>query len=274
MIDLHCHSHFSDGALSPLELVNNALKQGVQCLSLTDHDTVLGYPELYEAAHGKPIQVVFGIELSTRWKKYDIHILGYRMATLEQLNQIIEQQNQSRIIRAKQIGEALLKADMMGAYEKACSIAGHERVGRPHFARAIVNEGKAKDLKTAFKRYLIQGKVAYFPTPWVSIQEAVEVLVNSGGDAVLAHPHKYGLTRTKLHELINEFKEAGGVGMEVVSGDMTKGQVNDMAATSIKFKLLASTGSDYHGEVMSRVGLGRQQNLPENCMPIWQKWTI
>lgn len=274
MIDLHCHTTFSDGALSPEELIQKAIHNQVHCLSLTDHDTVAGYPRLVEAAKGTSIQLINGIELSTRWKKYDIHILGYRIEHTPHLFEVIERQNQSRIDRAMQIGEALKLAGVSDAYEKAAEIAGHQRVGRPHFARVLVNEGRAKDLQAAFKQFLVRGRVGYIPTPWISVPEAVEAINEAGGRAVIAHPLKYGLTRSKLHELINEFKDAGGVGMEVVSGEINVMQIREMAATCLRFGLLASSGSDFHQDTVSRVNLGRQKPLPENCTPIWHDWTI
>lgn len=274
MIDLHCHSYFSDGALSPEELIQKALHQQVTCLSLTDHDTVEGYLQLLQAAASTSIKIINGIELSTRWKKYDLHILGYQIEHTETLLTLIQQQVQSRIDRAKQIGEALELIGITDAYAKACVIAGHERAARPHFAKLIVNEGKARDAQAAFRQFLVRGRGAYIHTPWISVQDAVEGIASSGGQAVIAHPLKYGLTRSKLHELINEFKEAGGVGIEVVSGEMTVSEMNEMAATSMRFNLLASSGSDFHSDRMSRVNLGRQKQLPLNCVPIWQEWNI
>lgn len=274
MIDLHCHSNFSDGALSPTELIQKAQNQKIRCLSLTDHDTVAGYPELLQAASLTSIKIINGIELSVRWKKHELHILGYQINHTADLLELIERQNQSRVVRAQQIGAALASLGISDAYLKACELAGHERVGRPHFAKLLVNEGKAHDFGTAFKRFLGRGKFAYVPTPWISVQEAVEGIIAADGQAVIAHPLKYGLTRSKLHELINEFKVTGGVGIEVVSGEMTVTEVNEMAATCLRFHLLASSGSDYHGDIASRVNLGRQKQLPVNCTPIWHEWNI
>jgi predicted metal-dependent phosphoesterase TrpH len=274
MIDLHCHSSFSDGALKPEELLQRAKEINLKCLSLTDHDTVAGCDLLLNAATNNQIKIVRGVELSTRWKKYDIHILGYHVSDTPELSKVIEQQNNSRIDRAMQIGVCLERIGVEDAYNKACSIAGHKRVGRPHFALILIQEGKAKDMKAAFSRYLGRGKIAYIPTPWISVQQAVSAITSSGGQAVVAHPFKYKLTRSKLHELISEFKAAGGVGIEVVSGDMTIVQIKEMASLAERFKLLASSGSDYHGDSQSRVKLGQQKALPINCKPIWQDWNI
>lgn len=274
MIDLHCHSHFSDGALSPAELIQKALQQQLKCLSLTDHDTVAGYDELNKAAVNSGIKIINGIELSTRWKKYDIHILGYQITHDAELSNLIERQNNARIERAMLISDALGSLGVTDAYAKACELAGHNRVGRPHFAQVLINEGKVKDMVAAFKQVLGRGKSAYIPTPWISIPEAVEGIVKSGGQAVIAHPLKYGLTRSKLHELIKEFIDAGGKGLEVVSGEINSSQIKEMAATCLRFNLLASSGSDFHSDAQSYIKLGRQQQLPVNCTPIWHEWNI
>jgi predicted metal-dependent phosphoesterase TrpH len=274
MIDLHCHSIFSDGTFTPEELIQRAQSQHIKCLSLTDHDTIAGYPRLQQAAQDSGITIINGIELSARWKKYDIHILGYQIKHTADLEEIIQQQNNSRVSRAERIGAALDAMGLESSYLKACDIAGHKRVGRPHFAKVLVNEGKARDMQAAFKQFLVRGRSAYIPTPWISIEEAVKAITNAGGKAVIAHPLKYGLTRTKLHELINEFKEAGGIGIEVVSGEMTVTQIQEAAGLSMRFGLQASSGSDFHSDTVSRTNLGRQAQLPINCTPIWHDWTI
>ncbi|MGL5742484.1 MAG: PHP domain-containing protein [Legionella sp.] len=274
MIDLHCHSTFSDGALSPAELIQKALDQNLQCLSLTDHDTVAGYPQLLQAAANTSIKIINGIELSARWKKHELHILGYQISHTPSMFELIKRQNESRIERAHLIAKALSLVGISDAYSKACELAGHDRVGRPQFAQLLVNEGLARDLAAAFKQFLGRGKRAYVPTPWISVQEAVEGIIAAGGQAVIAHPLKYGLTRSKLHELINEFKAFGGIGIEVVSGEMTVTEVNEMAATCLRFNLFSSSGSDYHSDKASRIAIGRQRQLPVNCTPIWHEWNI
>ena len=275
MIDLHCHSYFSDGELSPSALLQKAIDYGVRVLALTDHDTTAGLLPLHQAANGKDITIINGIELSVRWKKHDIHIIGLMVKPEDAgLMDLIALQNERRIERAHQIGECLMGVGIHDAYQKACEIAGHERVGRPHFAEVLINEGIVSDMKSAFKRFLGQGRCAYVPTAWIGLDEAVLGIVQAGGQAVIAHPLKYSLTRSKLHELIKTFIAAGGVGMEVVSGEMTVADANELAGLCCRFELLASTGSDYHGDGLSRKALGQQRALPINCTPIWHRWNI
>lgn len=272
MIDLHCHSLYSDGLLAPADLFKRALQSEIRILALTDHDTTEGLAHLHAAAATANISIINGIEFSTRWKKHDIHIVGLGIQLdSDVLNMCVKEQTHSRIERAIEIGKRLSRAGVSSAYEKACKVAGHERVSRPHFAEVLIQEGIVKDMKSAFTRFLARGKPAYVETNWTPIAEIIRVIHVSGGLSVLAHPLKYKLTRMKLNALISAFKDAGGAGMEVVSGLMTTLEVEEMAKLSQKYELLASTGSDFHGEGVSRVGLGRQIQLPSGCTPIWTK---
>ena len=167
-----------------------------------------------------------------------MHILGLNIAIDDNgLLNLIAQQTESRIARAKQIANCLSPLGLENAYDKACKLAGHERVGRPHFAQLLINEGLSADIKSAFKRFLGRGRAAYVPTPWVNLDDAVTTIVQAGGQAVIAHPLKYSLTRSKLHELVTVFKNAGGVGVEVVSGDMTVTDINELAGLCLRFEL-------------------------------------
>lgn len=272
-VDLHCHSLYSDGALSPAALLNKALAAQVSCFALTDHDTMSGITELVDAAKNKPIRIMPGIELSVRWKLHDIHIVGLNLDIHHPLlTATIHKQHDARQLRAKQIAGLLETLGLADAFQKAQDIAGHDCIGRPHFAQALINAGKVPDMQTAFKRYLARGKPAYVPTAWLSLEEAVTAIAQAGGDAVIAHPLKYKLTQTKLRALISAFKEAGGVGIEVISGDMPLSQIHQMAHLADHFSLLASSGSDYHSDPYSRIQIGQQARLPATCTPIWTKW--
>ncbi len=272
-VDLHCHSFFSDGELSPEALIEKAIDARIRLLALTDHDTIEGIARLREAAKTHGITVIDGVELSVRWKMHDIHILGLNLDSRHSsLTALLIKQNEQRSARAKQMSNALETIGVQRAYQKACEIAGHERVGRPHLAQVLINEGLVKDMQTAFDRYLKRGRLAYVPTSWISVEESVTGILQSGGMAVIAHPMKYKLTRSKLHALITDFKMADGRGLEVVSGDMNASQIGELAGLCERFELLASSGSDYHSDRHSRVKLGQQSPLPLNCKPIWEQW--
>ncbi len=275
-IDLHCHSNFSDGALSPEALLEKAKAAQINLLALTDHDTLEGVKVLKEInrLNDNPITIINGIEISTRWKKYDIHILGLDIDLDNTfLNELIEKQRIDRLNRAKEIALRLENLGFQGIYDKAYQLAGHERLARPHFAQVLVNDGVVRDMQTAFKRYLGRGKPAYAPTSWVSIPDAIKGIHAARGLAVIAHPLKYQLTRTKLHELIVDFRTASGDALEVVSGEMTVQDVEEVGGLCLRFGLMASSGSDYHNEG-ARISLGQQRKLPLHCIPIWEKWNI
>ena len=273
MIDLHCHSDCSDGQYSPAVLLAKAVACGVRLLALTDHDTVAGLSALHQAAVGDLMTIINGIEWSVRWKTLDVHVLGLNIdPNHEQIRVCIVQQEELRIERAKKIALCLQALGVTNAYDKACHKAGHLRVGRPHFAQVLVDEGLVRNAQQAFQRYLVRGRAAYVITSWLSLDAVIAAVTAAGGQAVLAHPLKYKLTRLKLHELIQAFKLSGGVGIEVVSGAMLMPQCLEMARMCMKYDLFASSGSDYHGD-KSSIRLGGQARLPALCTPIWHQWT-
>lgn len=273
--DLHCHSYFSDGAFSPEDLVLKAVESRLDLLALTDHDTVSGVDALYRAAQPHAIKIIRGIELSVRWKMHDIHILGLNIDSHHpEVTTLIQKQNERRTIRAKEMAEQLKTIGVQDAYQKACELAGHERIGRPHLAQVLINEGIVTHMQAAFKRFLARGRLAYVPTAWANIDEAISTIVTAGGHAVVAHPLKYKLTRSKLHQLIDAFKFAGGKGLEVISGESNISQAGELSGLCMRYELLASTGSDYHNDNYSRIKLGRQMSLPLNCKPIWEEWMM
>lgn len=272
---MHCHSLFSDGALSPEELIAKAVNNCINLLALTDHDTINGLKALHDAALNTDIKIINGIEISARWKKHDIHILGLNInLDSEKLHDLLFKQSNSRKTRANNISDLLDGIGLKNGYSKACAVAGHEHVTRPHFAQVLINEGFAKDINDAFKNYLSRGKKAFAPTEWVALTDAVDAIIQSGGSAVIAHPLKYKLTGTKLNALINEFKECGGIGLEVVSGGMNNSQIGKLTRLCEIHELFASTGSDFHSEEYSYIKLGRQQRLPSLVKPIWTLWNL
>ncbi|WP_367605819.1 PHP domain-containing protein [Legionella sp. W05-934-2] len=274
MIDLHCHSTYSDGFLSVTALSQQALSRSVTMLALTDHDTVAGVSELQQITQDKPITIIPGIEISIRWNKHDIHILGLQIDIDNPLiKEVVVEQKLRRRQRANSIAESLAQLGVPDPLRAAIELAGHDHLARPHFAQVLVNAGYVKDRAQAFKRYLKRGRPAYHACQWISLAEAVHAIKGSGGIAVLAHPQKYGLTQTKLRQLIEEFKDVGGEGIEVVSGNQNIEGIKLIAAFCQEYGMLASSGSDFHGGPETQVGLGGQPKLPENIQPVWSLWT-
>ncbi|MDF0377400.1 3',5'-nucleoside bisphosphate phosphatase [Methylophilus sp. YYY-1] len=272
-IDLHCHSTLSDGLLSPEELVAHAASKGVRVLALTDHDEVGGLARARTAAEQHGITLVNGVEISVTWKKRTLHIVGLRIdASDPQLITTFQQVHAARDVRARQMAEGLAKAGIAGAYEGAKQIAGNSVMTRSHFAQFIVKQGHAKNIKSVFKKYMVKGKPGFVNHEWMSLEQAVTLIRQAGGVAVLAHPGRYDLGFVNMHLLLHEFRGYGGQAIEVVTGSHQPPQFDQFAKLAHRFDLKASQGSDYHGPGLSFMEMGRLPALPANCVPLWQDW--
>jgi predicted metal-dependent phosphoesterase TrpH len=269
--DLHSHSTASDGSLTPTALVERAAAAGIGVLALTDHDETAGLAEAASAATAAGIGFVPGIELSVSWSHQTVHIVGLGItADSAPLQAGIERLREFRNWRAEEIGRRLEKAGIAGALAGARRYAGGTILSRTHFARFLVETGHARDPRQVFKRYLVRGKPGYVPGEWASLAEALDWIHAAGGLAVIAHPARYRFSATRLRQLLAEFVELGGVGLEVVSGSHSHDDVRHMAVLAQRFGLAASAGSDYHGPENAWLDLGRLSPLPEGCLPLWE----
>lgn len=275
LVDLHCHSHCSDGALSPTELVARAAAAGVQLLALTDHDTVSGVAEAEAAAAVHGIQLLPGVELSAVWQGQSVHIVGLGVdVNAPALVQGLAQQAGARGERARAIGEKLAQHGLAGAYEGALALAGGEpdRISRTHFAQWLLAAGRVNSMQGAFDKWLGRGKPGDVAMPWPELAPALALLHAAGGVAVLAHPGRYPLSRTKLRSLLADFAGAGGEAMEVATATEKPDMVRYLGQLSGQFGLEASQGSDFHGPHLPWIQLGRFPPLPAGCRPVWQRW--
>ena len=271
--DLHSHSTVSDGSLSPEHLVARAIDQGVDVLALTDHDGTEGITAAQAAAQGTKLSLVTGVEISVTWGSSTIHILGLKVDHKnEALQKGLKKIRDYRKERAVKIAERLEKSGISGAYEGASQYASPVMLGRVHFAKFLVDKGHAKNINDVFKRYLVRNKPGYVSGEWATLAQAVNWINGAGGQAVIAHPARYKMTATKLRRLITEFKELGGVGLEVVSGRQHPEEIKTLAKLANDFNLLASCGSDFHSPDNTWVELGRLPELPSSVNPIWKKW--
>jgi predicted metal-dependent phosphoesterase TrpH len=176
------------------------------------------------------------------------------------------------------MADSLARCGIGGVLEGALRYASNpEMIGRTHFARYMVEAGHCKDVRSVFNRYLVKGKPGYVAHEWVNLQDAISWIRASGGVAVLAHPGRYTagrkpMGRTTLLELLQEFVELGGQGIEVVSGSHTPPQYAEFARYAKEFGLLCSCGSDFHGPEESYRDLGRLPDFPLECIPVWTSW--
>ncbi len=274
-IDLHSHSIASDGTLSPTELVRRAHAQGVDVLALTDHDGTGGLEEAGQEAKELGLHLVPGVEISISWNGVTFHIVGLNIdPTHAGLQTGLSGLRAFRAERAEEIARRLAKHGIEGALEGAKAFATGQILGRTHFARFLVEQGHAKDMRKVFKKFLVHNRPGYVSGEWATLEDALSWIRDSGGQAVIAHPARYRISATRLRQFIQEFKDAGGVGLEVVSGSHSAGEVQGMAQYTQRFELLASCGSDYHGPEQPWIELGKLPALPESCTPIWHDWDL
>jgi hypothetical protein len=271
--DLHTHSTASDGTMSPAELVQRAAAAGVCHLALTDHDTLEGLEAAAIAARREGIGWVPGVEISVTWRGLTVHLVGLHVdASCPMLREGLACLRGFRAWRAKEIGRRLADQGIKGAFEGARALSNGHLVSRTHFARFLVQRGLATDERQVFKHFLVRGKPGYVPGQWAALGAAIGWIRQAGGQAVLAHPARYSLTRSKLRRLIGEFREAGGCALEVVSGSHSREDCLAMARHATDFELLSSVGSDFHDPRSPWIELGRLPALPDGCVPIWRDW--
>ena len=272
--DLHSHSTFSDGRLSVDALLERATEKGVDVLALTDHDTVAGVEpaKQFIADQDLNLELVAGVEISTKWESFEIHIVGLSIdiENTHLLNLLTEQQGK-REARAQEIGRRLAKKGYEDIYEQAKTLAKDAEITRAHFAQALVERGVAKNIQGVFKKFLARGKTGYVPSNWCDMATAIATIQAAGGVSVLAHPGRYQMSNKWLRKLLNEFKLAGGQAMEVALPQQAPSERQFLGQLSQEFDLLASQGSDFHYP-MPWSDLGKNLYLPKDCQAVWQFW--
>ena len=243
--DLHTHSTFSDGLLTPTQLVDLAYHNGVRILAITDHDVTDGLPEAFRAAARYPDLILIpGVEMSTDIPGNELHIVGHFIdwedaAFQEELAHLRE----SRLNRARKIVEKLKELGNPVAWERVQELAGEGAVGRPHIAQALVEAGHVASVSEAFELYLSRTGPAYVERERLSPRQVVELLHTVGGLCTLGHPRDL----EHLTELLADLKGAGLIGMEVYYQDYGPQAMERLRAVAESFGLLPLGGSDYHG---------------------------
>lgn len=250
MIDLHNHSDRSDGSETPERVVELAHEVGCSAVALTDHDTLGGLPAAGARAASLGIRLVPGCEVScVPVAGGGVHVLVYFVddpasplgTELDRLRQDRRDRNEALAARLQQLGIPVTVAMAAG---HAGTPAG---VGRPHFARAMVDVGAVASLDEAFARYLGNGGAAYVPKGRLSVADVCRLARDSGGVAVLAHPLTVGLAGPALADLVGDLAAAGLVGLEAVYGRYSPRQRTDLGNLARRFGLVATGGSDCHG---------------------------
>ena len=255
LIDLHVHTTASDGTFTPSDVVRLASEAGLSAIAVTDHDTVLGYPEAAAAGTQYGIEVIPGIEISTRYHGA-VHILGYYVdPSSEQMHEVLNWIVQNRDNRNRKVC-ALMQADGLPVYYEKMKARFGDVVGRPHFASVLVELGLAKNVQDAFTRFVEKGQKYYLPRTFLPIEHSVEIIAEAGGLPVLAHPFQYRLDETLLRGLIEHCMEYGLVGMECFYTGYTEEQSAYLCRLAEEYGLLETGGSDFHGQNKPHIQLG------------------
>ncbi|MDO8355005.1 MAG: PHP domain-containing protein [Nitrospirota bacterium] len=256
-IDLHLHTTHSDGSLSPTEVLRLAHKAGVTALAITDHDIVTGIPEAIAAGAELGIEIIPGVEISSRVGNSELHILGYCLQWQDpELNRRLAFLRESRHSRNPQIIERLRALGLDVTYEEVRALAGTDAVGRPHIARLLMDKHYVTSAKEAFDRYLAEGRPAYVARELPSPADAIAWIRAAGGVAVLAHPTWAKVSGESLNALLIALKAEGLGGIEVHYSSHTKRQTREYHDLAKRLDLLITGGSDFHGITKPDIEVG------------------
>jgi predicted metal-dependent phosphoesterase TrpH len=269
--DLHNHSYYSDGVLSPSEVIKLASQAECDLFSLTDHDTTDGIAEAQLEANKLNLNLVNGVEISALWRNMAIHILGLGIDINNEILQTGLEHNQKlRKERAEKIALGLWRSGIKDALEKTQSFSKTDMLTRTHFAQMLISEGYCKDMKAVFRRYLTGKKPGGVRVEWREFDEIIYWIHAAGGKALIAHPFRYRMTHTKIKTMLNDFKCALGDGIEVVTGTSSNEEIQLGNQWAGKYNLLATCGSDFHGWPNQRVRIGNLRDLPDPEKAIWR----
>lgn len=270
-IDLHLHTTHSDGSQTPAEVVKLAHEAGVSALAITDHDITTGLPEAIATGQELGIEIIPGIEISSRHGTSELHVLGYFIKWEDaQLNERLTTLRESRHRRNPQIVEKLQSLGIDITYDEVRAVAGSDSVGRPHIARVLMDKKVVTTAKEAFDRFLAEGKAAYVPRDLPAPVDAIRWIKDAGGLAVLAHPTWVKTTEGTLTDLARQLKEQGLDGVEVHYSTHTPRQTRTYLSLAKQLGLLVTGGSDFHGMTKPdiEVGTGKGSlHVPDHLLP-------
>ncbi|MCF7874091.1 MAG: PHP domain-containing protein [Candidatus Omnitrophica bacterium] len=260
--DLHLHSYYSDGVLSPQELVTLALKAKLSCISITDHDCVKAVREVKNESYLVDLELIEGLELTTFYQNSEVHILAYLVNTEDKLfNQVLDQAYQIRQLRFKEMVEKLVLAGI--SIDKESLVKEVEGIvpTRLHLAKHLLKIKQVNSIYEAFKRYLAPGKIGYICRSRFSSKEAIDFIHYHGGLAFLAHPHK--LTRP---DWLDDFLSFKIDGIEVAYPTMSDAEQSFFKDYALGNNLLLSGGSDFHQS------LGKFRKI--GCVDVPYDWVL
>jgi predicted metal-dependent phosphoesterase TrpH len=257
MIDLHTHTDQSDGTLSPRELVEAAARVGLEALAVTDHDTFAGYDQALEHAARASIELICGVELSTKYRGQSVHLLAYfiKQAPTREFRTWVAALEGSRHRRNLELIERLRDRGVEITIEEVSQRAG-KIVGRPHFAAAMMEKGYVASMQQAFDEYLDESAACFVARDEPAFEGATAQILASGGLPVLPHPGRVTAIPSVLEEDVMHMRDAGLRGIEVYHSDHSPSDRAFYADLAERFGLAATGGSDFHGAAKPRIALG------------------
>jgi len=271
MIDLHVHSTYSDGSLTPEELVAMAVEAGLVAMAITDHDTVGGVRRFVEAAANTSLRAIAGVEISAEFAPGTMHILGYGVDPNDiSLNRHLQWIRDGREARNREILGKLMDLGFHITWEDVLAFSGEEVIGRPHFYMALKAAGYVKNKKEAFSKYLAKGKPGYADRRRLPAEESIELIRDAGGIAVLAHPFTLHLGRWELRKELKYLSERGLQGLECYYSENTDKEIRQYLKLAKDYGLIATGGTDFHGEITPDIKLGRgfgNLHIPDSILP-------
>ncbi len=257
-VDLHSHSHFSDGSASPTEIVVAAVKLHLTALALTDHDNLNGIDEAKRAAEQAGLQLISGIELSCHWQPGGLHMLVYFLEPGSgPLQDRLAELQSSRTNRNYEIVARLNTLGIEITMDEVETEAGGTGIGRPHIAQVLVNNGVVETISEAFDKYLAKGRPAYLERDRLEPEEAIELATGSGAVTSIAHPHTLGLASDEFQPRLKRLREVGLVGLEAYYSEYDPFERRRMAEVANSIGLIPTGGSDYHGTYKRGLELGK-----------------
>ncbi len=256
IIDLHCHTTASDGIKTPSELIDFAIENNVSVLAVTDHDTVSGLEEAVNYAADKEIVLIPGIEFSIDYQGGSFHLVGLYIN--HEYTPLIEKTLHLQDVRDKRIYRIIEDLEKHGIeipVEDVLAESAGGAIGRPHVARVLVKHGYANNLNEVFKKYLVKGKPGYVRKERIKLEEAVSLIKGAGGISIIAHPVSLNYkSMTEFENILKGFTDAGVEGLEVYSSMHKNSEITDFMGLAVKYNLIFSGGSDYHGDKDERIG--------------------
>ena len=268
-VDMHIHTCYSDGDTTPNEIIKKAKREGIRIIAITDHDTILGNKNITLSKDEiQGITVVPGIELSAKIDKGRLHILGYGIdINNKMLNEkMIELRNNSLYSIIGLLAQLKKDYKIIFLTKDIQKLLNKEKnIGRPDLAKLCVRYGYAKTVAEAFDKYLEEAyKKTKLTNKGLQYKECIKLIKESGGIAVLAHPHTLKMTNKELEHFIKKLIKYGLEGIEVFHSNHTPEQTHEYLALALKYNLLISSGSDYHGKSVKpdiNMATGKNNNL-------------